>query len=235
MSCTPLPYSSPKRTTLRSPAADVPQQVSDVLRHRQPEVRGPPLGVHLLAPHVVGAGHELEPLADLVGDPDQAQAAVLAVQLLGDDHLLAGHEHVGEVADVLDLRVAVEGRDRRQGVPVGGPHRRLELGDAVELPHVPADLPGRIDGVVDRAVAGLAPQPGGPDPQPRLAAAVDLPGQRRRGTWRSPAARQARAASPCRAGSRPPDRRASGPGAFWTMTCQPLTVMNSRASALGCG
>jgi hypothetical protein len=43
---------------------------------------------------------------------------------------------------------------------------------------VPADLPGRIDGVIDRPVARLAPEPRGADPQPRLAAAVDLPGQR---------------------------------------------------------
>jgi hypothetical protein len=48
-----------------------------------------------------------------------AQSAVLAVELLGDDDLLAGFEDLGEVADVLDVGVAVERREGRQGIPVG--------------------------------------------------------------------------------------------------------------------
>ena len=108
---------------------------------------------------------------------------VLAVELLGDDDLLAGPEHVGEVADVLDLGVAVERRHARQRFAVGGPHGRLELGDAVIVLDVPPDLPGRIDPVVDRPVAGLAPQPGRAHPQAGLARAVDLRAAVGRGTW----------------------------------------------------
>nr|WP_240911146.1 hypothetical protein [Paludisphaera soli] len=144
--------------------AQVPEEVTHRLGHRPPEVRRPALPVHLLPPHVVRPGHELEGVAGLARHPDEPQTAVLAVELLGDDDLLAGPDHVGEVADVLDLGVAVEGGHGRQGVPVGRPHGRIELGDAVVVLDVQADLPGRIDGVVDRPVAGLAPEPGGPDP-----------------------------------------------------------------------
>ena len=109
----------------------------------------------------------------------QPQAARLAVDLLRDDDLLAGPEHVGEVADVLDLGVAVERRHTRQGLAVIGPLGRLELGDAVVFADVPPDLPRRVDLVVDRPVAGLAPQAGCAHPQPGLARAVDLARQER--------------------------------------------------------
>lgn len=121
------------------------EQVANRLGHRPPEVGGAALLVYLLAPHVVGTDVGLEPIGRFVGDPDHVRPAVFTVDFPGDDDFFAGSQHVGEVADALDLGATVEGRQRRQRVAVGGPGGRLEFGDAIAAFNVLSDRPSRIN------------------------------------------------------------------------------------------
>ena len=101
------------------------------------------------------------------------------MQLLGDDDFLAGTQHLGEIPDVFDVGVSVKDRQGWQRIAIGRTQGRLEFGDAIQILDLLADFPGRINNVVDRAIARLATEPCGTHPQAGLASAVDLPRQLR--------------------------------------------------------
>jgi hypothetical protein len=134
------------------PARHLFQQRPHRLGEHLPEPRPAVPGVEFLAALVVRTGH---PLPGRIPRADQPQPAIHAVDLFREEDRLAGREGVREVAEVLHVRVAVEGGVRRQGVAVGAFRRRLPLGHAEQFADVRPDWPVEHVRIVhDQAVRG---------------------------------------------------------------------------------
>lgn len=135
-----------------------------LLAEHLPERRARALRRHFLEPGIVRADHGLPAgfIAALVVDENRAEATVLAVQLFGEHHFHAVRDRFREIAQILDLGVAVEeqvvgqavfAQQFRRGVPLGHtevlrevrPHRpveviaegRVDLGDDAERSDAP--------------------------------------------------------------------------------------------------